>query len=183
MLPYNYLVPALYFNATVQTAVSLGNLATGGGLIHAHAITGTLRSEPGFEPSFTAAVLYGEDYPTIDASGSVVRSDLRALVVPDDGDTPFQMHATGILFPNADVNSIIVSNTTSGLAVPYGAIYSVWVPSFRGGSAKYANLQTSVFVASETVSDGAKPGEFVVGMKISKVFCINTTVVIGQEFP
>jgi hypothetical protein len=39
---------------------------------------------------------------------------------------------------------------------------------FRGGSAKYASLQSSIFVASETVSDGPNPGEFYVGMKISK---------------
>lgn len=61
--------------------------------------------------------------------------------------------------------------------------YLVWIPTFRGGSAKYANLQNSVFVASETVSDGPNPGEFYVGMKISKVFCTNTSVVIGHEFP
>jgi len=124
MLAYNYLVPALYFNATAQTIVSLGSLSTGGELVHSHALTGTLRSEPGFKPSFTATFLYGEDYPTIDPSGTVVRSDLRGVVVPDDGDTPFQMHATGILVPTAEINSIIATNTTSGLAVPYGATYS-----------------------------------------------------------
>ena len=59
----------------------------------------------------------------------------------------------------------------------------VWVPTFRGGGAKYANLQNSIFVASETVSDSPVPGQFYVGMKISKVFPTNTSVVIGEEFP
>ena len=59
----------------------------------------------------------------------------------------------------------------------------VWVPTFEGGDEKYANLQNSIFVASETVSDSPNPNEFYVGMKISKVFCTNTSVVIGQEFP
>ena len=71
-----------------------------------------------------ATFLYGEDYPTTDPSGTVVCSNLRGVVVPDDDDTPFQMHATGILFPTAEINSIIATNTASGLAVPYGATYS-----------------------------------------------------------
>lgn len=156
-----------------------------------------------FEPSFTATVIYGEDYPTVDPVTDIVRSDFLALVVPDDKDTPFQMHATGIQFPTAEL-AAITGSTTTGLAVPYGATYSgrvhlfkterhersrinlfrlVWVPRFRGGSSKYANLQNSVFVGSETVSSGANPGEFYVGVKISKVFSTNTSVVIGQEFP
>jgi hypothetical protein len=44
-------------------------------------------------------------------------------------------------------------------------------------------LQTSVFVASETVSGSSTPGQFYVGMKISKVFCKETNVTIGEEFP
>jgi len=59
----------------------------------------------------------------------------------------------------------------------------VWVPTFRGGSAKYVNLQNSIFVASQTVSASPNHGEFYVGMKISKVFPTNTSITIGHEFP
>ena len=57
------------------------------------------------------------------------------------------------------------------------------MPTFRGGSDKYANLQNSIFVASETVSDSPNPNEFYVGLKISKVFNSNTSVTIGNEIP
>ena len=59
---------------------------------------------------------------------------------------------------------------------------AVWTPSFYGGSEKYSVLQNSVFVASETVASSDKPGHFLVGMKISKVWPKNTTVTIGNEF-
>ena len=60
---------------------------------------------------------------------------------------------------------------------------TVWTPTFYGGSAKYAVLQNSIFVASETVSDSDRVGYFAVGMKISKVWPKNTTITIGNEFP
>ena len=51
-------------------------------------------------------------------------------------------------------------------------------------SEKYADLQNSILVAGEMVNDGPSPNEFYVGMKINKVFCTNTSVVIGEEeFP
>ena len=59
----------------------------------------------------------------------------------------------------------------------------VWVPTFYGGSEAYSVLQNSVFVASETVSGGDVAGQFTVGMKMSKVWPVNTTVTIGHEFP
>ena len=60
--------------------------------------------------------------------------------------------------------------------------FPVWTPTFYGGSAKYSVLQNSVFVASETVASSERPGYFLVGMKISKVWPKNTTITIGSEF-
>lgn len=59
-------------------------------------------------------------------------------------------------------------------------MFPVFVSTFRGG---YAELQNSVFVGSETVSDSSTPGEFLVGIKISKVFPVKTNITIGEEFP
>jgi len=58
----------------------------------------------------------------------------------------------------------------------------VWIPTFYGGSDKFSILQNSVFVASETVASSDKPGHFLVGMKIGKIWPKNTTVTIGKEF-
>jgi hypothetical protein len=59
----------------------------------------------------------------------------------------------------------------------------VWLPKFRGGSSKYASLQNTFFIGSETLSSGPNPGEFLVGVKISQVVPRDTGIVIGQEFP
>lgn len=76
-----------------------------------------------FNPSFTANVLYGIDYPTIDPGTGLARFNALSLVVPDDGTTPFQMHNTGIQNPTDEIMAIMTTNTT-GLAVPYGETYS-----------------------------------------------------------
>ncbi|KAF2095108.1 hypothetical protein NA57DRAFT_68106 [Rhizodiscina lignyota] len=187
MHSFNYLLPALFWNVSQPTYEDLGNLSTGGSLGLGQVTTATLRSEPGFQPSFTATFLHGEDYLTIDPSDGISRPGLSGIVIPDDGSVPFQMQASGIQYPDATLASIVATNKTKGLAIPYGAVYSgkkkMWVPTFRGGSEKYANLQNSIFVASETVSDSPNANEFYVGMKISKVFATNTSVVIGDEFP
>jgi len=184
MKSFNYLVPALFWNATVLQVQNLGNISTGGTQLLGQVIKARLYSEPGFEPSFSADFHYGEDYVTSDPGGDGIgRPNLIGVVAPDNGDTPFVMQVSGIQFGTPVLDEIIGTNTSTGKAVPYGGAYSVWVPTFRGGSAKYANLQNSIFVASETVSDSPVPGQFYVGMKISKVFCTNTSVVIGEEFP
>lgn len=77
-----------------------------------------------FQPSFTATFLHGEDYLTSDPSDGISRPGLNGLVVPDDGSVPFQMMATGIQYPNPTLALIAGTNTTSGLAIPYGAVYS-----------------------------------------------------------
>ncbi|XTI87607.1 hypothetical protein V2W45_430306 [Cenococcum geophilum] len=54
----------------------------------------------------------------------IARPGLNGLVVPDDGDTPFQMLATGIQIATPELASIVAMNTTTGPAIPYGATYS-----------------------------------------------------------
>ncbi|KAI9658380.1 MAG: hypothetical protein M1821_002513 [Bathelium mastoideum] len=184
MVTFNYLVPALYLNATVQQIQSLGNLSTGGPLAFGKILSGNLYSEPGFEPSFTATLSSGVDFVTIDSSNNNIRRPgVSALVQPDDGDLPFEVQIGGIQFGTTEEEEITFTNTSRGLSVPYGSSYSVWLPTFRGGSAKYENLQQSVFVGSETVSNSDTPGEFLLGLKISKVFATETNITIGEEFP
>jgi hypothetical protein len=107
-----------------QNQDNLGNLTSGGTLALGHVVSATLRSEPGFEPSFTGDFLYGEDYLTLNPSDGVSHPSLSGIIVPDDGSTPFQMQVTGIQYPDPTIEAIVGSNKTKGLAVPYGAVYS-----------------------------------------------------------
>ena len=54
---------------------------------------------------------------------------------------------------------------------------TVFVVSFRTGSAKYKNLEDSIFVASETV-EAPGHGVFRTGLRASKVFPTKTNVTL-----
>ncbi|KAK3115420.1 hypothetical protein LTR53_005267 [Teratosphaeriaceae sp. CCFEE 6253] len=203
---YNYLVPALYLNLTVKAVLDLGTLATGGEQLLGDILAGHLYSEPGFEPQFSGAIRYAEDYLTSDPDGAYARPSCVMTVVPDNGyDKPFLVKITGVqkADPNLDVRNstgvtldsclscmlifasmlqVIFAGNTTGLQVPYGYSYSVWTPFFFGGSSNYSNLQNSIFVGSETASSSPISGALTVGMKFSKVFPVNTTITIGNEY-
>ncbi|KAI9698274.1 MAG: hypothetical protein M1820_007544 [Bogoriella megaspora] len=116
---------SLPVDLTVKTVENLGNLSTGGSLELGQVLEGRLYSEPGFEPNFTADVLYGEDFLTVDPTGdNIARPGVSGLVAPDDGESPFQIQISGIQVGTSDVEEIINSNTPTGLAIPYGATYS-----------------------------------------------------------
>ncbi|KAH8804443.1 hypothetical protein F5884DRAFT_859069 [Xylogone sp. PMI_703] len=183
MLMYNYLVPALYLNVTVSQ-LYLGTLNTGSSLVLGHIDLGTLRSEPGFEPHVEADVLYGDDYPTIDPSRKITRTNMRATIQPRDDEIAFQMQATGIEMSTPDKDVILAAKGSGpGYKAAYGSAYAVWTVSFFGGGEKYAALQDGIFVASEALTGSANLGEFYVALKISKVYSTNTSTVIGNDFP
>lgn len=128
MHSFNYLVPALFWNATVFQVQDLGNLSTGGGLGLGKVKSATLQSEPGFEPQFKGTMLFGTDYVTVDAKpDNITRPDLTGTIYPAEGSapfTPFQMHVSGIQVADAELNSIAGTNTSEGRKIPYGAVYS-----------------------------------------------------------
>ncbi|CAD6583131.1 MAG: hypothetical protein ASARMPRED_001240 [Alectoria sarmentosa] len=115
------------------------------------------------------------DFPTVDPSGLYDRPNFLGLVSTDDG-AYLQIHATGIQQSTPEVASIINGQSDSA-SVPYGAIYSVFVISFRTGSAKYQNLENSIFVASETVK-ALGNGNFRVGLRVSKLYGTKTNVTL-----
>jgi hypothetical protein len=86
-------------------------------------VSATLRSEPGYEPSFTAQIKYGGNYVSRDNNSQLTRISHSGVVVPDDGSTPFEMAATGILMGNTDVVSIVTGATTT-LEIPWGGVQS-----------------------------------------------------------
>jgi hypothetical protein len=65
---------------------------------------------------------------------------------------------------------VICVNEEFANARKQGYSYSVWTPTFYGGSPKYRNLQNSIFVASETVSDSSKAGFFLVRALTDRLF-------------
>ncbi|KAI6860275.1 hypothetical protein KC343_g403 [Hortaea werneckii] len=182
--PYIYATPALYLNLTVERVSNLGNLATGGLQLLGPIVEGHLFSEPGFELQFSGSVRNAGDYLTADpGNDGIARPACVGEVVPDNGGTPFLFRINGIDHASELATEIFNSNKSEGRSVPYGYSYSVWTPTFYGGEANYSLLQNSVFAASETVADSSRDGYFAVGMKIAKLWPVNTTIRIGEEFP
>ncbi|EUC39502.1 hypothetical protein COCMIDRAFT_10407 [Bipolaris oryzae ATCC 44560] len=182
MHPFTYLVPALYFNATVNTVKPLGHNSFGAALNLFEFESGTLYTEPEFDFQFTASVTPAVNYATTNEAAGTSRPDFRGTVTPSDGSAPFQMRMGGVQLGNEAVLPVISGNAPTGLEVPYGAVYRVLIPEFEGGESEYKILEDSVFVASETVSDSGVPGKFLLGVKISKVFAAETDITIGEEF-
>jgi hypothetical protein len=184
----------------VKQVEVLGNLSSGGTQLLGPIVAGQLASEPGFEPHFNGSVKYAGDYLTQDPTDGIARPACVGAVYPDNGDSPFLFRISGVDHASATAAEIFTSSENLNLSIPYGFSYSgsssqwhssltsgwhsilVWTPTFYGGSEKYSVLQNSVFVASETVASSNKPGYFLVGMKISKIWPKNTTVTIGNEF-
>ncbi|KAK6597045.1 hypothetical protein H4I96_09697 [Botrytis cinerea] len=156
MQPFTYLVPALFFNATVNTVKPLGHNSFGAALGLFEFESATLYSEPEFDFQFSASVASGINFATTNENAGISSPDFRGTVVPNDGAAPFQMKMSGVQL--------------------------VLTPTFRGGESKYKTLENSVFVASETVSDSGIPGKFLLGVKISKVLASRTNITIGEEF-
>ncbi|KAF2758884.1 hypothetical protein EJ05DRAFT_499317 [Pseudovirgaria hyperparasitica] len=205
MQPFNYIVPALFFNATVDRALDLGNLSSGSSLGLFHFETISLVSEPGFEVQLKATISNVNDYSITDVDPSITHPRFIGTVVPDDNSMPFQLEMSGILFNDEMIKSIIskppssdqlnaCANQTqkdierenncfrSRREVPYGTLYRVLTATFQGGSSRYEGLMNSIFVASETVSDGDEPGKYLVGIKLSKVYASRTSITIGNEY-
>lgn len=84
------------------------------------------------------------------------------------------MTGVGIETPTQKVLGTIDGKPGAG-AVNYGDFQAVTTWSFLTGSAKYKNLEDSVFVGSTAVRPGEN-GTFVVGFRMSKVFSVQTNV-------
>lgn len=63
----------------------VGNVATGGGLQITPIVTGTIKSEPGFEPALDVEVVYGSDYVRPEPGQTHLRTNVNAVIKNKDG--------------------------------------------------------------------------------------------------
>ncbi len=127
----------------MKTVLPLGNLSTGGVQLLGDIVDGNLYSEPDFELQFSGKVRYAEDYLTQDPTDGIARPACVGTILPNDGASPFLFRIGGIDTASKEAVGIFTGKS-KGVAVPYGHSYSVWVPTFYGGSSEYSVLQNSV---------------------------------------
>ncbi|CAG5159503.1 uncharacterized protein ALTATR162_LOCUS5614 [Alternaria atra] len=174
---FNTLIPALSFT------IVLGLTATGSTQMYVDVITGTLNSEPGFEPSVTATAVRGGDWistdpPTPNSNATVLRLGVDVLVKVDgdvEEDEYIRMRCTGAELATPEV-AAIVGGDRNVPPVKFGDFQATSSWTFETASKKYWDLQNAVFVGSTSVRAGEDEGTFVVGFKIAKVVSAKTDV-------
>ncbi|KAL1799293.1 hypothetical protein ACET3X_003330 [Alternaria dauci] len=182
---FNTLIPALSFTAIVKLPIVLGPIATGSTQMYADVVTGTLTSEPSFEPSVKATVIRGGDWistdpPSLNSNDTVLRLHVDALVKIDgnaEADEYIRMRCTGAEIATPQVAAIVAGDRNAS-SVKFGDFQATSSWTFETASAKYWELQNAVFVGSTSLRVGEEEGTFVVGFKIAKVLSAKTNVSI-----
>ncbi|KAF2277352.1 uncharacterized protein EI97DRAFT_432231 [Westerdykella ornata] len=130
-------------------------------------VSGTVKSEPGFEPALDAELHgTGYDYIRNDADGRNMRLDVRSQLKNKDG-TLLAMYYQGPVALTDGVKGAL-SGSSDAKTTPYGDSFVTF--SFETGSEKYKELENGIYVAAGhfIVNEPGQKG-VVVEYKVSKV--------------
>jgi len=127
-------------------------------------LSGTVKSEPGFEPAIDAELHgVGYDYIRADGTGEHLRLDVRAQLKTKDGEL-LAMYYKGPLALSVPVRKVL-GGAPDAVTTEYGDSFMVF--EFETGSSKYKSLETTVFVAAgHFVKEGS---DTIVEYKLSRV--------------
>ncbi|KAF2188381.1 hypothetical protein K469DRAFT_627997 [Zopfia rhizophila CBS 207.26] len=159
------LQPAFTVRIDIDAPLAVGAQA-GAPLAVVPLVSGTVKSEPEFEPGLDA-VLHGVGYDYIhnDADGGNMRLDVRSQVKNNDG-TIFVMYYKGTVGLTAGVKALL-SGSPDAKTTPYGDSFVTF--SFETGSTKYKDLENGTFVAAgHFIKEPGQQG-IIVEYKVSKV--------------
>ncbi|KAF2027666.1 hypothetical protein EK21DRAFT_102370 [Setomelanomma holmii] len=160
------LQPAFTVRVTIDAPMQVGGQA-GSQLVIVPMVSGTVKSEEGFEPKLDAELHgVGYDYIHNDASGSHMRLDVRSQVKNNDG-TVFAMYYKGTVALTAGVKAIL-GGSPDAKTTEYGDSFVGF--SFETGSEKYKDLENGTYVAAgHFVTNEEGVDGVVVEYKVSKV--------------
>lgn len=164
------LQPAFTVRVNIDKAIPVGGQA-GANLVIVPMVSGTVKSEPGFEPKLDAKLHgVGYDYIRNDASGENMRLDVRSQLKNSDG-AILAMYYKGTVALTEGVKAIL-SNAPDATTTEYGDSFVNF--TFETGSRLYKDLQNGVYVGSGHFIQergGEEEGEegVVVEYKVSKV--------------
>jgi len=162
---YPSLQPAFTVRVDIDAPLAVGAQA-GSPLVIVPMVSGTVKSEPGFEPTLDAELHgVGYDYIHNDADGKNMRLDVRSQVKNNDG-TIFAMYYKGTVALTAGVQALL-SGAPDAKTTPYGDSFVAF--NFETGSETYKGLENGVYVgAGHFVKEEGQKG-LVVEYKVSKV--------------
>ncbi|KAI4646807.1 hypothetical protein J4E93_005031 [Alternaria ventricosa] len=159
------LQPAFTVRVDIDAPMQVGG-QHGAQLVIVPMVSGTVKSEPGFEPKLDGE-LHGTGYDYIhnDADGGNMRLDVRSQVKNHDG-TILAMYYKGTVKLTPGVGKVL-SGASDAKTTDYGDSFVNF--TFETGNEKYKDLQNGTYVAAgHFVTGEGKPG-VVVEYKVSKV--------------
>ncbi|KAF2473752.1 uncharacterized protein BDR25DRAFT_256583 [Lindgomyces ingoldianus] len=159
------LQPAFTVRVDIDPPLPVGGQC-GTSLVIVPMVSGTVKSEPGFEPTLDAELHgVGYDYIHNDADGGNMRLDVRSQVKNNDG-TIFAMYYKGTVGLTEGVKALL-GGSADAKTTPYGDSFVSF--SFETGSPKYKDLENATYVAAgHFVKEPGMKG-LVVEYKVSKV--------------
>ncbi|KAJ4368161.1 hypothetical protein N0V83_006517 [Neocucurbitaria cava] len=159
------LQPAFTVRVSIDAPMPVGGQA-GSSLVIVPMVSGTVKSEPGFEPKLDGELHgVGYDYIHNDASGENMRLDVRSQVKTSDG-TILAMYYKGTVALSSGVQAIL-SGSPDAKTTGYGDSFVAF--TFETGSQAYKELQNGTYVAAgHFVKEAGQQGP-IVEYKVSKV--------------
>ncbi|KAF2682160.1 hypothetical protein K458DRAFT_479015 [Lentithecium fluviatile CBS 122367] len=156
------LQPAFTVRVVIDAPMAVGGQA-GSSLVVVPMVSGTVKSEPGFEPALDAELHgVGYDYIHNDASGSNMRLDVRSQVKNNDG-TVFAMYYKGTVALTDGVKAIL-GNSADAKTTDYGDSFVTF--TFETGNEKYKDLENGTYAAAGHFVK--EDGKTIVEYKVSK---------------
>lgn len=159
------LQPAFTVRVDIDTAIPVGG-QSGTNLIIVPMVSGTVKSEPGFEPALDAELHgVGYDYIHNDASNENMRLDVRSQLKNSDG-TILAMFYKGTVTLTPAVQALL-GKAPDAKTTDYGDSFVTF--TFETGSEKYKDLQNGTYVASGHFIKEPGVKGVIVEYKVSKV--------------
>ncbi|KAF2491730.1 hypothetical protein BU16DRAFT_565431 [Lophium mytilinum] len=154
------------FTVLLQATIpyDVGSVATGGGLQITPIVTGSIKSEPGFEPAIDGEVVYGSDYVRPEPGQTHARINVNAAIKTVDG--AFLSYSyTGIIRLTEQFVKILLQSpdaTTTDFGDAFTQI------KIETGAEHLKSLEHDLFVGSaHFVVEEGKP--MIIETKVSKV--------------
>jgi len=165
MSDFPSLQPAFTVRAVIDAPLAVGG-TTGTPLNIVPMISGTVKSEPGFEPALDAQLHgVGYDYIHNDASGETMRLDVRSQVKNQDG-TLLAMYYKGAVTLTDGVKAVLSGHPDGG-TTPFGDSFTIF--TFETGNSAYKALENGVYVAAGHFVKEPGDKDLIVEYKVSRV--------------
>ncbi|PGH01343.1 hypothetical protein GX51_05274 [Blastomyces parvus] len=145
MADFPTLEPAFTMQVKIHPPTEVGSVARGTKLLITPMIAGTVKSESTFSPALNGELVgNGNDYIHVDPDGKHLRLDAHGVIKTTD-DATIYLNYIGIVDMTPSLEGILSGNSES-MVTPFGNSFIHL--TFETGDAKYASLETGVWVAA-----------------------------------